>query len=97
MLEIIKEPNPILHEVSEPVKLPLSKEDKALLDEMYSWLKEHSEEAIGLAAVQFGYLKRMCVIKIKDVGNPDLLDTADRSVNSTSTSALNNAEYTCTL
>lgn len=68
MLEIIKEPNPILKQISEPVKLPLSKEDKALLDEMYNWLKEHSEEAIGLAAVQFGYLKRMCVIKIKDGG-----------------------------
>lgn len=74
MLKIIQEPNPVLKQISEPVKLPLSKEDKALLDEMYSWLKEHSEEAIGLAAVQFGVLKRMCVIKIKDAGNFKLVN-----------------------
>lgn len=67
MNEIIKEPNPILHEVSEQVKLPLSKEDKQLIDEMYSWLKEHNDTAVGLSAVQIGVLKRMCVIRI-DIG-----------------------------
>ena len=64
MREILQEPNPILKEKSESVKLPLSQEDKVVLDEMYSWLKENTDKAIGLAAVQIGILKRMCVIKV---------------------------------
>jgi len=63
MNEIITAPNSILHEVSRPVTLPLNKEDKQLLDEMYAWLKEHNDIAVGLSAVQVGVLKRMCVIK----------------------------------
>ena len=74
MIDIIKEPDPILKQISEPVKLPLSKEDKAILDEMYTWLKDNSDKAIGLAAVQTGVLKRMCVIKIKDAGNYKLVN-----------------------
>ena len=74
MRDILIKPNPILKQVSEPVKLPLSKEDKAILDEMYSWLKENTDKAIGLAAVQIGILKRMCVIKIKDAGNYKLVN-----------------------
>lgn len=63
-MNIIKYPDPILREISGPVKLPLSKEDKKTLDEMYSWLKDHSEEAVGLSAIQIGVKKRMCVIRI---------------------------------
>jgi len=63
MIEIIKAPNPILHQKSEPVKLPLSQEDKALLDEMYNYLKVNSDIAAGISAVQVGVLKRMCAIK----------------------------------
>ena len=62
-MNIIKYPDHILREISQSVKLPLSKEDKKLLDEMYVWLKEHNDEAVGLSAVQVGVLKRMCVIK----------------------------------
>lgn len=62
-MEIIKEPNEILHQKSESVKLPLSAEDKALLDEMYSYVKVNSDIAAGLSAVQVGVLKRMCVIR----------------------------------
>ena len=64
-MEIIKYPDPILREESADVSLPLSKEDKKLLDEMYSWLKKHTNEAVGLSAVQVGVLKRMCVIRVK--------------------------------
>lgn len=63
-MDIIKYPNSILREVSQPVKLPLSNEDRALLDEMFSWLKANSETAVGLSAVQVGSLKRMCVIRV---------------------------------
>ncbi len=64
MNNIIKAPNPILHEVSEQVRLPLSKEDKQLLDEMYAYVKDPESRAIGLSAVQVGVLKRMCAIII---------------------------------
>ena len=47
-MEVIKYPNPVLREVSEPVKLPLSKEDKELLDKMFKYVKEHQDEAVGL-------------------------------------------------
>ena len=62
-MEIVKMPNPILKSISKEVKLPLSKEDKDLLDEMYKYVKEHKEEAVGLSAVQVGQLKRMCAIR----------------------------------
>ena len=63
MNEIVKSPNEILHQVSAQVKLPLTAEDRKLLDEMYSWLKEHNDTAVGLSAVQVGVLKRLCVIR----------------------------------
>jgi len=62
--DILQEPNSTLKEISEAVKLPLSNEDRAIIDDMYSWLKENNDKAIGLAAVQIGILKRMCVIKV---------------------------------
>jgi len=63
-MNIIKYPDPTLRKISEPVKLPLSKEDRKVLDEMFSYVKEHSNEAVGLSAVQIGVLKRMCAIRI---------------------------------
>jgi len=64
-MEIIKYPNPILRVESKSVSLPLSKEDKELLDEMFKYVKDHSDEAVGLSAVQVGSLKRMCAIRAK--------------------------------
>ena len=63
-MNIVKYPDPILREISEPVKLPLSNEDRRVLDNMYSWVKEHSNEAVGLSAIQIGIPKRMCAIRI---------------------------------
>jgi len=63
-MNIIKYPDPILREISEPVKLPLSNEDRKVLDEMFSYVKEHSNVAVGLSAVQIGVLKRICAIRI---------------------------------
>jgi len=65
-MEIIKEPNEILYKSSSIVKLPLSKEDQDLLNEMLSYIKDENNKAIGLSAVQVGVLKRMCVIRIKE-------------------------------
>ncbi len=63
-MEIIKYPDPRLREVSKEVSLPLSPEDKVLLDEMYAWVREHAKEAVGLSAIQIGVPKRMCAIRI---------------------------------
>ena len=63
MLEIIKYPNEILRQKSELVKLPLSKEDKDLLDELYSYVKVNTDTAAGISAIQVGVAKRMCAIR----------------------------------
>lgn len=64
-MEIIKLGNPILRQVSEEVKLPLSKEDRALMTSMYTFLKANSRLAVGISAVQIGVLKRMCAINYR--------------------------------
>ena len=64
-MNIIKYPNEKLREISNKVSLPLSMEDKTILDEMYSWLKENNDTAVGLSAIQIGVAKRMCVIRFK--------------------------------
>lgn len=71
-LKIVKDNNPIMKQKSLPVSLPLSKEDKATLDEMINYLKRSQDEeyaqkhnirpGIGLAAIQIGLLKRMFVV-----------------------------------
>ena len=63
--ELVIYPNPVLKQVCEKVKLPLSKEDKELLDEMYQFVKDPANNAVGLSAPQFGVTKRMFVIRIK--------------------------------
>ena len=75
-LKIVKDSNPIMRNVSKEVPLPLTKEDKELLDEMLNYLKlsqdeEYAEKhnikaGVGLAAIQVGYLKRMFVVYYHD-------------------------------
>ena len=75
-LKIVKDSNPIMRNVSKEVSLPLTKEDKELLDEMLNYLKlsqdeEYAEKhnikaGVGLAAIQVGYLKRMFVVYYHD-------------------------------
>lgn len=61
-MEIIKYPDDILRMKSESVKIPLSKEDAALLDSMYAYVKNPENGAAGLSAIQVGVNKRMCAI-----------------------------------
>ena len=71
-LKIVKDSNPIMRKKSQPVSLPLTKEDKDTLDEMLKYIKLTQDEnyakkhnvraGIGLAAIQIGLLKRMFVI-----------------------------------
>ena len=71
-LKVIKDSNPIMRKRSLPVEMPLSKEDKALLDDMLDYLKKSQDDeyakkhniraGVGMAAIQVGVLKRMFVI-----------------------------------
>lgn len=75
-IKIVKDNNPIMRKRSEVVNLPLSKEDRELIDEMLSYIKNSQDDeyakkhniraGVGLAAVQVGVLKRMFVIYLKD-------------------------------
>ena len=78
-LKIVKDSNPIMRRLSEPVALPLSKEDKQTLDNMLEYLKLSQDEeyaakhniraGVGIAAIQIGLLKRMfCIYYETDDG-----------------------------
>jgi peptide deformylase len=73
MLKIVKDNIPSLRQKSAKVVLPLSPENKALLDEMLEYLKDSQDrayrekhpscrEGVGLAAPQVGHNLRMLVI-----------------------------------
>ena len=70
--KIIKDNNPIMKQKSLPVELPLSAEDREILDTMLDYIKKSQDDdyakkhniraGIGMAAIQIGILKRMFVI-----------------------------------
>ena len=73
MLRIVKDNAKSLRSPSKEVSLPISAEEKALLDEMLAYLKQSQDpaereknpkmrEGVGLAAPQVGVNKRMLVI-----------------------------------
>ena len=73
MIKIVKDTSPSIRERSKEVPLPLSKEDKAFIDEMLEYLKLSQDEAfrkkhpnvregVGLAAPQAGRNVQMLVI-----------------------------------
>lgn len=74
MKDIINDNDPLIRKISEPVDLPLSKEDEQLLLDMHEFVVNSQDEemskkydlrpAVGIAAVQLGILKRMCAIHI---------------------------------
>lgn len=74
MKDIIDDHNPLIREISQPVELPLSKEDEQLLKEMHEFLVNSQDEemsdkydlrpAVGIAAIQLGIPKRMCAIHV---------------------------------
>ena len=61
-MEIVKYPDTFLRDKSHVVVLPLSEKDRELIEDMC--LTMYKENGIGLAAVQVGYLKRICVLDI---------------------------------
>ncbi len=71
-IKILDEKNKILHQISQEVTFPLSKEDRKLAEDTITYLKMSQDEKIaekynlragmGMAFVQLGKLKRIFVI-----------------------------------
>ena len=71
-IKIIKDSNPIMRKKSLPVELPLSEEDRDIIDSMLNHLKLSQDEeyakkhnirsGVGIAAIQIGILKRMFAV-----------------------------------
>lgn len=78
---IMKDDNPLMREKSKSVKLPLSKEDRDLLMDMFNYVKdsidpEIAEEknlrpAVGISAIQVGVPKRMAAVRLVDIDKND--------------------------
>lgn len=74
--DIIDDKDPLIREVSQPVTLPLSNNDRQTLMEMFEYLRNSQDEkkaeelglrpGVGLAAIQIGIKKRMCAILVYD-------------------------------
>lgn len=71
-LKIVKDSNPKIRKRSVEVPLPLSNEDRKLIDSMFTYLVHSQDEeyaakhnirpGVGLAAIQVGFAKKMFVI-----------------------------------
>ncbi len=76
MKDVIREGHPNLYKVSEPLKLPLSHEDKTLLIDLLDYVKNSIDEenvenddfrpSVGIAAPQVNVLKRMFAVHVHD-------------------------------
>lgn len=79
---IIHDDNPMIRQKSDPVALPLSEDDRQLLQAMYDYVRDsHDDElcqqrnlspAVGLAAIQTGVPKKMIAVSIPDEEGGDL-------------------------
>ncbi len=73
---IIKDSDPLIREKSQDVPLPLSKEDKDLLLELYQYVvdstdpelaeKNDLKPAVGISAIQVGVKKRLMAVVLKN-------------------------------
>ncbi len=78
---IIKDDDPLMRTKSKVVKLPLSKEDKKLMMDMLTYVKESIDPelaesknlrpAVGISAIQVGIPKRMTAIRFYETDKND--------------------------
>ncbi len=74
--DIILDTNPKIRTKSENVPLPLTQEDRELLEAMYTYVchsqddeiaeKENLQPAVGIAAIQLGIPKKLIVVVVPD-------------------------------
>lgn len=79
---IIQDPNPLLRVKSEPVKVPLSKQDKSLVLAMRKYVKDSRNQelaekynlrpAVGIAAPQVGINKQLFVVSVDEEIGDDI-------------------------
>lgn len=79
MKDIVREGHPALRKISEEVSLPPSEEDKKILEDMLTFLKNSQDpeiskkyglrSGVGLAAPQLGINKRMFAMHVTDEKN----------------------------
>lgn len=87
MKDIIDDHDERIRQISQPVEMPLSKEDEQLLLDMHEFLVNSQDEelsekydlrpAVGIAAVQLGILKRMCAIHVLNYDSDGNIKNAD--------------------
>ena len=73
---IVKDEDPLLRQKSKEVKLPLTKEEVQLMNDLLTYVRDSTDEelakeyhlrpAVGIAAVQVGVLKKMLAIVIHE-------------------------------
>ncbi len=78
---IVKDTDPFIREKSQPVSLPLSAEDRALLQDMFDYVRNSTDPeiaerdnlrpAVGISAIQVGVPKRMTAVIVRDVDKND--------------------------
>lgn len=71
MLKLIQYPNKILKEVSKEIHFPLSQDNKDLANSMLEYVTRMG--VAGIAAVQVGVLKRICVVTSDGINKPNLI------------------------
>ena len=74
---IIKDTDPRIRQISEPVALPLSEEDETLLREMFQYVSDSTDPekaekfnlrpAVGISAIQVGVAKQMTAVIVDDI------------------------------
>jgi peptide deformylase len=81
-MNILKHPDIFLRLKSDEIKLPLTPEDKGLINIMKKTMYENN--GIGLAAIQVGYQKRICVMDTTRsqsnpivIINPQVVDSSE--------------------
>ena len=74
---IIKDDNPLIRQKSEPVELPPSDENKAILRDMLKYVEDSTNEelaekenlrpAVGISAIQIGIPRQLTAVVVPDV------------------------------
>lgn len=81
--DIVLDSDPLLRAENVEVEVPLNEEDQEIIDKMYEYVKDSIDEekqekynlkpAVGLAAPQVGYNKRMFIVRLETLKDDDIM------------------------
>lgn len=66
IVTIFSDKAPLLRMASQPCDFPVNETDRLAIEELKQALEEMKDSAIGIAAIQIGYPKRIFVLRIND-------------------------------